>query len=238
MAANNEIGVLQPIKEAAALGAREGRVVSHRRGAGRRQGAVRRRGARRGFRVDDGPQDLRAEGRRRVVCAPRRAGSVDARRRDRRRRPRARDALGHVERAGDCRIWAARRRLRARRWPAKRRASAALRDRLLAGLRAKTDGMTVNGAMDARLPGNLNVSFDGHRRRGVAGEPGRHRGVVGRGVHAGGTITCADGVGAVEGSRARVAAIRDWPSDDGGGRGLRGRKGSDVVARLRQMSPV
>ena len=35
-----------------------------------------------------------------------------------------------------------------------------LRDRLLAGLRAKTDGMSVNGAMDARLPGNLNVSFD------------------------------------------------------------------------------
>jgi cysteine desulfurase len=36
-----------------------------------------------------------------------------------------------------------------------------LRDRLLEGLRAKTDGMTVNGAMHARLPGNLNVSFAG-----------------------------------------------------------------------------
>ena len=36
-----------------------------------------------------------------------------------------------------------------------------LRDRLLAGLRSKTDGMTVNGAMQARLPGNLNVSFAG-----------------------------------------------------------------------------
>jgi cysteine desulfurase len=39
-----------------------------------------------------------------------------------------------------------------------------LRDRLLAGLQAKTDGMTVNGAppeTGARLPGNLNVSFAG-----------------------------------------------------------------------------
>jgi cysteine desulfurase len=35
-----------------------------------------------------------------------------------------------------------------------------LRDRLLDGLRS-IDGVTVNGAKDARLPGNLNVSFDG-----------------------------------------------------------------------------
>ena len=34
-----------------------------------------------------------------------------------------------------------------------------LRDRLLDALRAKTDGMTVNGSMTERLPGNLNVSF-------------------------------------------------------------------------------
>jgi cysteine desulfurase len=36
-----------------------------------------------------------------------------------------------------------------------------LRDRLLERLRQTTDGLTVNGAMDMRLPGNLNVSFDG-----------------------------------------------------------------------------
>ncbi len=36
-----------------------------------------------------------------------------------------------------------------------------LRDRLLETLRATTDGVTVNGDLDARLPGNLNVSFDG-----------------------------------------------------------------------------
>jgi cysteine desulfurase len=38
---------------------------------------------------------------------------------------------------------------------------AALRDRLLEGLRSRTDGMTVNGTMDARLADNLNVSFEG-----------------------------------------------------------------------------
>ncbi len=37
----------------------------------------------------------------------------------------------------------------------------ALRDRLLNALEATTDGMTVNGALNARLPGNLNVSFEG-----------------------------------------------------------------------------
>jgi cysteine desulfurase len=36
-----------------------------------------------------------------------------------------------------------------------------LRDRLLERLRKTTDGLTVNGDLDARLPGNLNVSFDG-----------------------------------------------------------------------------
>jgi cysteine desulfurase len=37
---------------------------------------------------------------------------------------------------------------------------ARLRDRLLAGLRAGLDGVTVNGSMDHRLPNNLHVSFD------------------------------------------------------------------------------
>jgi cysteine desulfurase len=38
---------------------------------------------------------------------------------------------------------------------------AALRDRLLDRLLQQADGITVNGTMHARLPGNLNVSFDG-----------------------------------------------------------------------------
>jgi len=38
---------------------------------------------------------------------------------------------------------------------------AALRDRLLAGLRAAIDGVHVNGSLEHRLPHNLNVSIDG-----------------------------------------------------------------------------
>jgi cysteine desulfurase len=38
---------------------------------------------------------------------------------------------------------------------------AGLRDRLLERLRSTTEGMTVNGSMATRLPGNLNVSFAG-----------------------------------------------------------------------------
>ena len=38
---------------------------------------------------------------------------------------------------------------------------AALRDRLLAGLRASLDGVIVNGSLEHRLPHNLHVSFDG-----------------------------------------------------------------------------
>ncbi len=35
----------------------------------------------------------------------------------------------------------------------------ALRDRLLAGLMRRIDGVAVNGALEPRLPGNLNVSI-------------------------------------------------------------------------------
>jgi cysteine desulfurase len=37
--------------------------------------------------------------------------------------------------------------------------TAALRDRLLAGLRARLDGVVVNGSLERRLPNNLHVSF-------------------------------------------------------------------------------
>ena len=36
---------------------------------------------------------------------------------------------------------------------------ATLRDRLLAGLRAATPGLTLNGSWDHRIPGNLNLTF-------------------------------------------------------------------------------
>ncbi len=84
-------------------GAREGRVGSHRRGAGGGQGAVRCRGARRRLRLDERPQGLRTKGRRRVVCPQKTAGRED-RRGDRRRRAGTRHAVGHVERAGHRRL--------------------------------------------------------------------------------------------------------------------------------------
>jgi cysteine desulfurase len=37
----------------------------------------------------------------------------------------------------------------------------ALRDRLLQGLKARIDGITVNGSVEHRLPQNLHVSFAG-----------------------------------------------------------------------------
>ena len=108
-------------------------------------------------------QDLRAEGRRRVVCAQPQgtaAGACD-RRADRRRRPRARDAVGHVERAGHRRVRRAAEIARAEMPGEVDAGRGACAIDCSTRLQATTDGMTVNGAMDARLPGNLNVSFAG-----------------------------------------------------------------------------
>jgi cysteine desulfurase len=113
-----------------------------------------------------------------------------------------------------------------------------LRDRLLEGLRAKTDGMTVNGAMHARLPGNLNVSF-----AGIDGEA-LLVSLDDLAVSSGAACTQAEpshvlmalglskdqalaslrfGIG-----RTTTVADVEYAAD----------KVSDVVSRLRQMSPV
>ena len=161
MAANNEIGVLQPIKEAAAL--------AHAKGAWFHTDAVQAAG-RVPFDVEALDVDF-ASVTAHKIYGPKGVGALYVRAASTTRRSLAQiDGGGHergmrsgtLERARHRRVLAARRRLRARSWRAKRRASATLRDRLLAGLQAKTDGMTVNGAAGrARLPGNLNVSFAG-----------------------------------------------------------------------------
>jgi cysteine desulfurase len=45
--------------------------------------------------------------------------------------------------------------------PEESRRLAAMRDRLLAGLRGALDGVRVNGSLERRLPHNLHVSFEG-----------------------------------------------------------------------------
>ena len=94
---------LQPIAEIGADRARARRAVPHRRGAGGGQGAVRRRRGERRPGVAVGAQDVRPEGRRRALrAAAEPAGAADAD--HRRRRARARHALGHAERAGHRRV--------------------------------------------------------------------------------------------------------------------------------------
>ena len=110
MAANNEIGVLQPIREAAAL--------AHAKGAWFHTDAVQAAG-RVPFDVAALDVDF-ASVTAHKIYGPKGAGAFMCaalecpqggqarrrhRRRDRRRRPRARDALGDVERARHCGFW-------------------------------------------------------------------------------------------------------------------------------------
>ena len=66
----------------------------------------------------------------------------------------------HAQRAGHRRVRQGRRDLRAGARAESARL-AALRDRLLAGLRQRIPDVRVNGSLDHRLPHNLNVSFPG-----------------------------------------------------------------------------
>jgi cysteine desulfurase len=113
-----------------------------------------------------------------------------------------------------------------------------LRDRLLDQLREATDGTTVNGAINARLPGNLNVSF-----AGVDGEA-LLVGLDDVAVSSGAACTQAEPshvLMALGLSKERALASLRF----GIGRAttadeidVAARKVSDVVKRLRQMSPV
>ena len=159
MAANNEIGVLQPLARIAELTGPRG-VLLHTDAAQ----AVGRT-----------PVDVDALGvdllsfTAHKMCGPKGVGALYVRR----RRPRPAieplvDGGGHERglRSGTlnvpgivgfgaaaaiCRAELAEEAVRVGR----------LRDRLLAGLRERLDGVTVNGSLTARLPHNLNVSFAG-----------------------------------------------------------------------------
>ena len=165
MAANNEIGVLQPIKQAAAL--------AHAKGAWFHTDAVQAVG-KVPFDVDALDVDLVSITAHKIY-GPKGIGALYVRRPSTSLRASNRgvkiaaqiDGGGHERgmRSGTLNVPGIAGFGRAAELAQAELSSEAtrvtgLRDRLLDALRA-TDGMTVNGTLDARLPGNLNVSFDG-----------------------------------------------------------------------------
>ncbi|MGH9411536.1 MAG: cysteine desulfurase family protein [Vicinamibacterales bacterium] len=159
MAANNEIGTLQPLADIAAIAHRQGALLhtDAAQGAGKIPIDVRA--------MDIDLLSLTAH----KIYGPKGSGALFIRR----RQPRIAlepqidgggqeagirsgtlnvPAIVGLGRAAEiCRLEMAE----------ESRRLAALRDALLAGLRGRLDGVVVNGALDRRLPHNLHVSFAG-----------------------------------------------------------------------------
>jgi cysteine desulfurase len=157
MAANNEVGVLQPIKELAA--------AAHAKGAWFHTDAVQAAG-KVPFDMDALDVDF-ASITAHKVYGPKGVGALYVRRRRDVVIAAEIDGGGHERgmRSGTLNVpgivgFGRAAEIARQEMPAESTRIAALRDRLLERLKA-TDGMTVNGAMDRRLPGNLNVSFAG-----------------------------------------------------------------------------
>ena len=244
MAANNEIGVLQPIKELAA--------AAHAKGAWFHTDAVQAAG-KVPFDVDALDVDFASMSAHKVY-GPKGVGALYVR-----RKPSSAKAAevrlvrivaeidggGHERgmRSGTLNVpgivgLGRAAEIARQEMPAESERIAALRDRLLERLQKTTDGITVNGVMHQRLPGNLNVSF-----AGVDGEA-LLVSLDDVAVSSGAACTQAEpshvlvalglskdralaslrfGVG-----RETTAAEIDYAAE----------KVSDVVARLRQLSPV
>ena len=243
MAANNEIGVLQPIKELAA--------AAHAKGAWFHTDAVQAAG-KVAFDVEALGVDL-ASITAHKIYGPKGVGALYVRRPSASLRAGNRgvkiaaeiDGGGHERgmRSGTLNVPGIVGFGRAADIAREEMASesarvGALRDRLLERLQATTDGMTVNGMMDARLPGNLNVSFDG-----IDGEA-LLVSLDDIAVSSGAACTQAEPshvLMALGHSKDRALASLRF----GIGRGTTvdevdyaAAKVSNVVARLRQMSPV
>jgi cysteine desulfurase len=244
MAANNEIGVLQPIKEAAA--------IAHQHGAWFHTDAVQAAG-RIPFDVDALDVDLATFSAHKIY-GPKGIGALYVR-----RKPSSAKATGGERVTIDAEIDGGghERGLRsgtlnvpaivgfgcaAEIALAEMAGEAArvgeLRDRLLAGLQSNTDRVTVNGALDRRLPGNLNVSFSG-----VDGEAL---------LVSLDDIAVSSGAACTQAEPSHVLMALGLKTDEalaslrfGVGRwttteeiDYAARKVSDVVNRLRQLSPV
>jgi cysteine desulfurase len=159
MAANNEIGVLQPLAGIAA--------AAHAKGAWMHTDAVQAIG-RVPFDIEALDVDF-ASMTAHKLYGPKGVGALFVR-----RKGRAVTAVPEIDgggherglRSGTLNVpgivgFGRAAELAQAELPEEPRRLLALRDQLLNGLRARTDGVTVNGSLDARLPGNLNVSFDG-----------------------------------------------------------------------------
>jgi cysteine desulfurase len=159
MAANNEIGVLQPIGELAD--------VAHAKGALFHTDAVQAAG-KVPFDVDALDVDL-ASMTAHKVYGPKGVGALFVRRKGRSVAIAAEIDGGGQERgmrSGTLNVpgivgFGCAAEIARQEMPAEAKRVAGLRDRLLERLRSTTEGMTVNGSMEMRLPGNLNVSFAG-----------------------------------------------------------------------------
>jgi len=157
MAANNESGVLQPIKELAA--------AAHAKGACFHTDAVQAAG-KVPFDVEALDVDF-ASLTAHKVYGPKGVGALYVRRKRVAIEAQI-DGGGHERgmRSGTLNVpgivgFGRAAEIARQEMPAESKRIAALRARLLERLQKTTDGMTVNGAMDERLPGNLNVSFAG-----------------------------------------------------------------------------
>jgi cysteine desulfurase len=157
MAANNEIGVLQPIKEAAA--------IAHASGAWFHTDAVQIAG-KAPFDVEALDVDLASFSGHKIY-GPKGVGALYVRRK--RIAIEAEIDGGSQERglrSGTLNVpgivgFGAAAEIAREAMAVESARVETLRNRLLERLQSATDGMTVNGTMRQRLPGNLNVSFDG-----------------------------------------------------------------------------
>ena len=236
MAANNEIGVLQPIREIAA--------VAHAKGAWVHTDAVQAVG-KVPFDVEALDVDF-ASITAHKVYGPKGAGALYVRRNKRQVKIAAEIDGGGQERgmrSGTLNVpgivgFGKAAEIARAEMPAEAKRVTALRDRLLDRLRAKTDGLAVNGSMEMRLPGNVNVSFAGVNGEALLvslddvavssgaactqAEPSHVLKALGLSTaHA--LASLRFGIG-----RGTTAAEIDYAAQ----------KVSDVVARLRQLSPV
>ncbi len=236
MAANNEIGVLQPLKDAAAL--------AHAKGAWFHTDAVQAVG-KVPFDVEALDVDLVSLTAHKLY-GPKGAGALYVRRKGRDVKLVGQiDGGGHERglRSGTLNVpgivgFGHAAELARVEMAGEAPRTAGLRDRLLERLLAKTDGLSVNGALDARLPGNLNVSFDG-----IDGEA-LLVGLDDIAVSSGAACTAAEPshvLVALGLSKDRALASlrfgigRTTTADEVD---YAAAKVADVVARLRSMSPV